>query len=307
MAIALFVTTAIGGALLLAAAVLLCVLNWNEKILGTLASILLGGIVTAIIAVSSTLKETRIDRGFATSVVFDQGLPAFLPFDPSAPKMSMRLSTLSSLGRPVVMKDGNATLTVQPADTDDATFQFGAELLQYQVVHELERIQRRGWSIQQLGAAVTPAVRVPAHLTRMRTLTRDAVSQAITSNRFSNSDMERFRVEHSRIPLPEGTRLKLFHQPSSPQTGPERRSVRLENPWFFTIDISVEPMGGSGAGVVPGGLAVPPDVASRLRTFSYKFGLTAKFKLLTSGNWRIEEHRRWTEWLFEELQGALAD
>ena len=107
MAVALLVAAVLGGALLLVAAILLCFLNYSEKLWGPIVSILLGGTVTAIIAVASGLKETRTEQGFATAVVFDHGLAAFLPFDVNAPKIGLRLSNLASLGRPSVQqKDG---------------------------------------------------------------------------------------------------------------------------------------------------------------------------------------------------------
>src|SRR5438309_26970 len=135
MAIALIVAGALGGLLLLVAAVLLCVMNYSEKRWGPIISIWLGGIVTVLIAVASGLKETRIEQGFASSVVFDHGLAAFLPFDANSPKTSRRLSTLASLGRPVTKQGNETLLTIEPAASDDALFQYGAELLQYQVVH----------------------------------------------------------------------------------------------------------------------------------------------------------------------------
>ena len=139
--------------LLLVAAILLCFLNYSEKLWGPIVSIVLGGTVAAIIAVASGLKETRIEQGFATSVVLDHGLAAFLPFDVTAQKLSMRLSSLASLGRPAVQKNSNTVLTVEPASSEDALFQYGNELLQYEVVHELERIQRGGWAVHQTQGA----------------------------------------------------------------------------------------------------------------------------------------------------------
>jgi hypothetical protein len=97
MAIALLVAGILGGALLLTTAILLCVLNYSEKLWGPLVSIVLGGTVAAIIAVASGLKEARIEQRFATSVLFDHGLAALLPFDVNAQKISVRLSTLAAL------------------------------------------------------------------------------------------------------------------------------------------------------------------------------------------------------------------
>jgi len=198
-------------------------------------------------------------------------------------------------------------LTVEPASSEDALFQYGNELLQYEVVHELERIQRGGWAVHQTQGAVQSSIRIPIQVTRMADVSGAEVLRAVQGNRFANSDMERFSWEHGRIPLPEGTTIRLVHEPASPKTGPEKRIVRLEKPWFFIIDIVIEPMGGSGPGVVPAGLAVPTDKRNDLRTFNFKVLYRAKFELLTSGNWRTEEHKRWAEWLFAEIRDVMSD
>ncbi len=217
MAVALLVAAVLGGALLLVAAILLCFLNYREKLWGPIVSIVLGGTVAAIIAVASGLKETRVEQGFATSVVLDHGLAAFLPFDVTAQKLSMRLSSLASLGRPAVQKNSNTVLTVEPASSEDALFQYGNELLQYEVVHELERIQRGGWAVHQMQGAVRSSIRIPIQVTRMADVSGAEVLRAVQGNRFANSDMERFSWEHGRIPLPEGTTIRLVHEPASPR------------------------------------------------------------------------------------------
>ncbi len=308
MAVALLVAGVLGGALLLAAAVLLCILNYSEKLWGPIVSILLGGTVTAIIAVASGLKETRTEQGFATAVVFDHGLAAFLPFDLNAPKISHRLSNLASLGRPATQqKDGTTALTIKPAESDDELFQYGSELLQYQVVRELASIQRGGWSVQHTQGAVQQAVRIPVPVSRVADVSGEEVLRRVRDNRFANSDIERFLWQHGRLPLPEGTTIQLVHMPTSQQTGPEKRIVRLVKPWFFVIDIVIEPIGGSGPRMVPAGLSVPAETRAALRTFSYKMIYRAKFELLTSGNWQTEEHKRWAEWLFVEIRDAMTD
>jgi len=307
MALALLIVGVTGFVLLLATATLLCVLNYSEKLWGPIASIALGGVVAAIIAVASGLKESRIEQGFATSVVFQGGLPAFLVFDVNAQKVSLRLSTLASLGRPTTQQGAQAVFTVQPATTDNDLFQFGGELLQYQVVHELERLQRGGWAISQTGTSATPAVRIPARVSKIKDIPGPEVLKHLQGNRFANSDMQRFSWEHGRLPLPEGTTITLIHEPTSQRTGPEHHIVRLEKPWFFTIETIIEPMGGSGPGVIPAGLTVPDNVRVNLRTFHYKVVCRAKLEMLTAGNWQTEEFKKWAEWLFAELRERMSD
>jgi hypothetical protein len=307
MALALLIVGGIGFVFLLVTATLLCVLNYSEKLWGPIVSIALGGVVAAIIAVASGLKESRIEEGFATSVVFQQGLPALLIFDPQAEKLSARLSDLASLGRPSVQQGSQTVLTVQPATTDTDLFRFGGELLQYQVIQKLGSIQRGGWEISATGVSARSAVRIPVQVSKIKDIPGVEVLRKLQRNRFANSDLQRMLWEHGRLPLPEGTTIKLGHQPSSPETGPERHIVRLEKPWFFVIEIMIEPMGGSGPGTIPAGLHVDENVRSDLRTFHFKVVCRAKFEMLTAGNWQTDEHKKWAEWLFAEIRQRIGD
>jgi len=214
-----------------------------------------------------------------------------------------------SLGRPAVTKDGKTTLAIEPATSDGALFVYGGELLQYQVVNELERIQRAGWSVQQTGGGSTSAaIRIPAKVSRVSDILGPEILQLLKNNRFAQGDMQSFRWEQAgRIPLPEGTRLRLIHEASGPETGPDKHMVRLEKPWFFRIDFVIEPIAGSAPGVVPSGLTVPADQLKELRTFHFSVVMRARFELLTSGNWQTEEHKKWAEWLFAKLQDAMSD
>src|SRR5262249_61303625 len=100
---------AIGGlVLLLGATITLMVLNWSEKTLAPVLSILLVGIATTLVAVWVPLKESTIESAFTTSVVFDtvEGAPAMVIPDPNSPKITSRLSEFVSLGRPVINREG---------------------------------------------------------------------------------------------------------------------------------------------------------------------------------------------------------
>jgi len=91
------------------------------------------------------------------------------------------------------------------------------------------------------------------------------------------------------------------------QSGPERRVVRLEKPWFFVVDIVIEPIGGDGPGILPPGLEIEPEKRSKLTTYHFRILLHARFDLLTSGNWQTEEHKRWAELVFAGLREAMSD
>jgi len=269
MGVALLGAALLGGLLLLVAAVLLCYLNFSERIYGPLVSVFLGGTVAAIIAVASSLKVTEIERAFGASILFEAGLPAFLPPDPNAPRVSHRLSTLAIRGRPTGEKEGAQVLSISPAQTDSELFDFGLELLQYHIVEELHTLQQAQWSTTQtVGMGVQSAASTRVRVTRTAPVSGDKILRALDGNRFANSDYVRGVWQHMYITLPQGTAITLVKEVGSPESGPDRRTVRLKKPLFFTLDITVQPMIGSGPGSVPVGVAAPQDRLANLRGMS---------------------------------------
>src|SRR5439155_486947 len=126
-------------------------------------------------------------------------------------------------------------------------------------------------------------------------------------NRFAQSGSERFLWQHSRLRLPQATRLTLEYVPSSPETGPERHTVRLVKSGFFEVNFEVTPIIATGTGVLPAGLVLPADQRSHIRTFQYEVRMSADFYRLTAGNWQTEELKNWAKWLFSEVKRSLGD
>lgn len=211
------------------------------------------------------------------------------------------------LGHPAVTRNGNTVITIDKPKTEDESFTYCGELLQYHLLHTIEKLQRGGWIVAQTGTSVRATVSTPMKLSWVDDYPGRKFLPIVASNRFSKSDMERFWWEHGHFPLPKNTTVSLIHQPSSPSTGTEKHIIRLEKPLFFRIDFVIEPLPATGEGVLPEGLRVNPEIAAHWRTYPFQFTMRATFEKITAGNWQTEEYKNWADWLFSGLRESLAD
>jgi hypothetical protein len=309
MAMTIFVAVIGGSILLFAATLALVVLNWSEKTLTPFLSILMVGTATTLAALLVTLKESTIESAFATSVVLDtnDGAPPLIIPDASSPKLTSRLSELSSLGRPAINRDGKTVITVQKPTDEAERFTFCSELLQYRIIHFIEELQRGGWTAGMRFGASIATVRKPMRLSALQDYPGKTFLSVVASNRFSDSDMERFRWEHGHVPLPKKTMVSLIHVPTSPTTGVEKFIVRFKKPLFFQIDFLIEPLLATGMSVLPPGLVLPPEIAARSQTYQFQVTMHATFDKVTAGNSQTQEYKDWANWLFSGLQEELKD
>ena len=303
----IIVALMVAGSMLIAVGTIwLVVLNWSQKLYGPLVSIALGGLVTVLITVVALLREERIQDTFATALAFDastNSLPLVTP-DLGSPSVAFRLSEMSMLAAKVPVREPQSSVQTL---RDDDLFRYCGELLQYQIVRSLQRFQAGGWVSTQLGAEASAEIRHPARISRTSEYQGEEILRILGGNRFAQSGSERFLWQHSRLRLPQATRLTLEYVPSSPETGPERHTVRLVKSGFFEVTFEVTPIIATGTGVLPAGLVLPADQRSHIRTFQYEVRMSADFYRLTAGNWQTEELKNWARWLFSEVKKSLGD
>ena len=245
-----------------------------------------------------------------TSVVLDSvdGAPAFITPNPENMRVTTRYSELASIGRPAVKNLGGGAASIIARVTNDSeAFSFCGELLQYYALKNIEKFQRGGFMVGQIGTTPISSTNPALKVSRLQDRPGRNFLDVIANNRFSKSDMEQFSWKNGHLPLPEDTRLSFVHQTSSPTTGTEKHIVHLEKPRFFTIDLVIEPLGASGKGVIPGGLRLLPEIVARSSTYAYQVTMHATFNKITAGNWQTEEYKEWTNRLFAKLREALRD
>jgi len=304
------IVAAVGGFVLLSVAtVALVILNWSEKTLTPVLSILVIGTATTLAAVLVSLKQSTIESAFTTSVVLDtvEGAPPFPDVAPNNSQLSDRLTEFARLGRPAINQNGKTVITIQKPNDESERFAFCGELLQYHLLHTIERLQRGGWKVGIVHGVSTSAVSKPMKLSKIQDYPGKTFLSIVAANRFSNSDMERFVWEHGHLPLPRDTKVSLIHLNTSPTTGTEKHIVRLEKPRFFVIDFTIEPLGGTGLGVLPKGVSLAPEAAARSQTYQFQITMRATFEWITAGNQQTQEYKDWANWLFSNLQDKLGE
>jgi hypothetical protein len=99
----------------------------------------------------------------------------------------------------------------------------------------------------------------------------------------------------------------LRSDPGSAGKGPQSVGFTIRRPGYFDVVITITPIGITGAGAIPEGLQVAPDVRARCLTHHYVMTAKAHFSRLTSGGWRTSENKEWVKWAFAELQARFED
>ncbi len=292
-----------GFLLLFFVTVFLVKLNWSDKTLAPVLSILLVGTATTLVTVAVPLKSATIDSAFAASVVLDtaQGTP---PMGMLAnTKVNQQLDELTRLARLAVNNGGKTEITVTHPTNLNEMFAFGGELLEYRLIHVIQELQRGGWKAGYSFGASVATVTTPISSPDSELYPPQQVLAAVASNRFSNSDMERVHWQHTKFTLPPKTKLTLF--PPSASGG--NYVVTLDKPLFFNISFAIEPLLGTSSGALPEGLALPPEVSARCQTYHYRITMSAKFERITAGNSRTQEYKDWVNRLFSGVQDKLGD
>lgn len=303
-----------GIGLLLLAALVLVWINWSQQVYMQLLSASLVGTITFLLTFVSSLKATTEQTMFATSVVEDTGshLPVFAtPGGPPSAAM-FRATELSSIARGLLAANAGATPTASaPSIAEGDVTRFNLELLQYLVVRELRDRQRVSWSVTQLstasGGVSQPKVNRAPELSDPLQVKGEAALRLLASNRFATSPFERFGWEHVALTLPKGAGLVLTHDAGGEGKGPESVSVIIERRDYFSLGVTITPIGAATPGFLPEGFEVAPADRPYWRTHHYVISAKARFHRLTAGNWRTDENKAWVQWAFKELESRLKD
>lgn len=303
-----------GTGLLLLAAIVLVWINSSQQVYMQLLSASLVGTITFLLTFVSSLKATTEQTTFATSVVEDtrSHLPVFATPGRSPSATSLRASELSSIAHGLFAPSpGAATAARPPSIAEGDVTRFNLELLQYLVVRDLRDRQKVTWSVTQLstasGGVSQPQVNRPPSLSDPIQLKGEEVLRLLRSNRFAAAPFEHFGWENIALILPKGAGLVLRHDAGGEGKGPESVSVVIERRDYFTLNITITPIGAATPGFLPRGLEIAPADRPYCRTHHYIISANARFHRLTAGNSRTEENKAWVRWAFKELESRFKD
>jgi hypothetical protein len=284
-----WIAASIGVASLLVATVYLVAVNWSDDMYPRVVSALGAGALTLLVTVLATLKNSREELKFTTTVLFDNStrrLPILRP-DP-AHGFSITLERLNDLA--------TATAGQSAPQTPDEVFVFLGELLQYRLLVDLRDIQRTGTSVGVMVGSPSLEVRPAQPIVTTSDRIEVAPSEIVgySSNRFSKSETAEFGWQTmGGVRVPRGTSIHL-----SQRTGPTKHTIELLKRNYFKFEISIEGISGGPPGRLPQGLLLPGSNAS---AYIYDVAMTAEFEKLTAGNWRTAEYKRWVGWLMSEI------
>lgn len=299
-----------GVALLLLASVtiILVKLNWSEKLYSPLLSLGLAGTVTTFITVLLMLKGETTETSFTTLMVINtqNHLPPFLGHSETS-ELNNRLSSYSSLSNPKEIMNGKETVLFDTPKNDTEETVFNEELLQYKIFKDIIEMHYERQSMSQGIAGVSSNVHKPIKLSEKDKKPLKDFENELAKNRFSNNTMEKFSLDTTYSRLPKDTKIEFKRIPTSEKTGVEKHLIILSKPYYFTIEIIIEAGFATGANSVPHGLELTPEATKLCKTAMFTVTMKSSFEKITAGNWRTEELKNWTKWMFEEIEKKYSD
>jgi hypothetical protein len=291
----LVVLAVLGFVLISAATAILAWLNWSSRLYTPVITALLIGVLTGFVSIASTLKASRISKAFATAAVVYRDQPMAPVVLPRTVRAAQRFDFAGLLSQVPHSNPNRASV--------DDVINVGVEAAQYSVFKLIREIDAGGWASANIGGVTTPIVRTSSP-TRLVAIDARALQSALAATRFADIPTEKFYWQTLTFTAPPGTKVEMYHVPSSPSTGVERRGIRLSKSLFFNIDVTIEPLG------LDSGLLSDVDVSpadqSRAGTLLFRISGVADFDRLTAGNQRTDDYKRWVEWLLGELSARLS-
>jgi hypothetical protein len=286
----------IGFLFLLVATVWLAILNWSERIWFPIITAVSVGLVSAFISLAATLKETTTkDTFITTALVNTNGFPPMVIAN-NSPDLNYLTAAakLIAYNRFINKQTGNIP------NLFDETLR--AE--QYYLTRLVSQIQSGGWSVANVEGKTSAKLNEESPLKNPASLSLEKLSVLFKDTPFWKDPMENLWWTVPRFKLPKDTEVFLFHVPSSPETGVEKRGIRFQKKNYFTYEIQLEPITSiegmpRGVELLGDGQATPTSVFIRVQ-------ISARFERMTSENKQTQSNKEWASWLTSRLKMHLS-
>jgi hypothetical protein len=292
---------------LLGATIWMLIVNWNEKLLSSVSSIIALGVAAVFVAVFAGMKEVNTERAFLIEWPYDnvqRSMPMIVPSSVRTFELTLNRASMRA-AYAVNSVNGNPPKKSRPQNPQEV-FGFFLDLAQAQILNEIRDFQGN----QQINSAENPATFVPVKIPNNYRYSGDVFSSLMKTNPFLN-DMDKFTWDHVGIQLPKGTEISLISVPSSPITGPEKRVVQLTKPNYFQIDIEVIARGSSpGVPVYLTGsqtLAGQPGLEGHMERVGMMITEKAHFSRYTSQGDESQGYQKWAGDLFKAIEIAFSN
>ena len=311
-----------GFLLLLIAIIVLGSLNWSEKFYTPLAGLglALAGTLAGLITVVAMLKGDTLSDAFTTFIIVntDNHLPvAPIEITPSNSAlmrnrdslMSRLLDYRSLAASKIYDNSGNETILFEVPQKDSDEMVFYEELLQYKLVIAIMDMHNPNpWVTVTLGPpGLSLGKNKPFQLSEAEKKPLIDVCPDISKLRFSNNPVEKETIKLYSSRLPKDTKITLQQITSTEKTGTEKDTIVLTKPYFFTIEITIEPGMYSGQKSLPASSGLLPELATKSKVLMFQISMVARFERLTGGNYRTGELKNWAKWMFGQLESKFSD
>lgn len=290
---------------LLIMTIVLVWMNRSPKVYNPIVTGLLIGTTTSFAAILFMLKETEIEKSFATFILVNEKskLPAHIKYNTHRKYKRLNQYALLTIRRTV---NGKPVYLFDPPSTHDETATICQEALQYILFKEIVTMQKEGTEITLGRGSASGIIRKPLKVS-------DAVKtnlmeyKSFATNRFSVIATQGFTRGDTTVTFPEGTTVEFLTVAKS-ETNPIQHKIILHKRYFFTVEITISKIAIVRAAYIPFGLEVSPHEGST-NTFAYSFlvSLKAKFERLTSANERSVEYLAWVDWVFRNIEILYSD
>jgi hypothetical protein len=294
-------------------AICLVYLNWNEGLKEKTISGFFIVAVTVFALVYANLREQNFEESFRVSIAVDNRshLPVQTISTSGGDRLVLRQFQFSRLSEPKIVLNGQERVLFQAPSNAIEETTFYLELLQYvllQEVLESEADRTTLVSIGPGGAEMMNGVHRPYRPTNSAEIDVSEFPARFPSNRFlARPEGLAFFAGVRKFRLPSNPRIEISHEPSSPDIGPERSTIRLKDRrQFFDVKFVVTPLGTAHKTSISG-LPISQTEASYTDTHAFLVTVEAVFNKFRSQHWEMAEYMKWTERTFEQLRRELAD
>jgi hypothetical protein len=308
----------LGVLLLLVAIIVLVWVNWSERFYGQLGTLTVAFLTTvaALIIVFAMLKGDTVSDAFTTFIVVNSDThlpqwPGVVQFPVKPYSLVDRLIRHCGLASPKILDGttGKELILFEGPHNESDEIGFYEELLQYKLLMEIIGMHNPNPSVTV--TVGPPGISIgdtkPFKLSEAERRPLMDFWPEISKARFCNNPVEKGLIQYSFSRLPKNTAIKLERVTSEEITPHEKHVLILTKPYFFKIEITIEPGIYPAQKALPANAGIAPEVADKCKLLMFQISMTARFDRITSGNPRTGELKDWASWMFAQLQRRYSD
>lgn len=282
-------------------------LNWSSKIISPVVSIFFVGTVTTLITIFFTLKESKDERTFMTSIVVDSrsNIPFITVPNHTNEKQVRQFEIVKNGAQKINYEGSEIKIYDTPKDFNETKLLL-QELLLYDLLKEIQNSQYQVTGVSQTTEGVKTFNHKPYKPPEAKNYKSDLFIDELNKFRFyKNNPTEKFFWETQSFTFPKGTKLTINLPKDSTDSAKTKLIIRKKH--FFEIEISIETFGATGKGNIPENLNYNDTIKQECQTYSHIIELQAKFDKISAENQNTENYKKWINYLFNRFEYKFSD